>query len=105
MIRFILTIYGVESFISFLFVDGWKRRCFMQKLRFNLLVCLIIIFIITIVGFLLNLVGDSGTAVSGAAVTGAAVGAVGEGVPWYVVIPAILFIGFIILTIFYLEKR
>jgi hypothetical protein len=72
----------------------------MDKLRFNLLIGLVIIFIFTISGFLISLVGSG--SISGSAVTGS-----GKTISMSAImfIPGLLFIGFLILTVFYLENR
>ncbi len=72
----------------------------MDKLRLNLLICLILIFLITTVAFLLTLFGGSEGSVSGSVV-----GASGRPVSLGLVLPGIMFLGFLILTVFYLEKK
>lgn len=72
----------------------------MDKLRLNLLICLILIFLITTVAFLLTLFGGGEDSVSGSAVGGS-----GRPVSLGLVLPGILFLGFLILTVFYLEKK
>lgn len=75
----------------------------MEKMRKRLLVILILIFAITIIGFLMTLMGNNGDAtLSGAVVDGD--GSVGKTL-LSVSIPGILFIGFLILTVVYLEKK
>ncbi|MBN1543871.1 hypothetical protein JW898_00235 [Candidatus Woesearchaeota archaeon] len=74
----------------------------MDKLRLRLLVCLIMIFAVTIIGFVLAIAGSSDGCLSGAAVTG---GIGGTTAILVMFLPGILFIGFLILTIIYLERN
>ena len=66
----------------------------MDKLRSRLLICLILIFAITAIGFLLSLFSSMdnivGSSIQSSAVT--------------LYLPGMLFMGFMILSIFYLEK-
>jgi|GEM_PF-7131818 len=75
----------------------------MDKLRFRLLICLIIIFAVTLVGFVIALVGGSDHGiVSGAAVSG---GESRTPTTLAMFLPGMLFIGLLILTIIYLERN
>lgn len=73
----------------------------MDKRRRRLLVCLMIIFILVALSFILCASG-TGEKVSGAAVMGSK--SVGSPV-WTIYLPGVLFIGMLILTVFYLEKK
>ena len=75
----------------------------MHKLRIKLLLTLIIIFVITGTAFLLTLFGDSNSNITGAAV-GDPAAASAPVSPW-MVLPGLLFIGFLILTVIYLEQK
>lgn len=75
----------------------------MDRLRKRLLVCLILIFAFTLVGFLLVFVSGlgEGNSVSGAAAVG---GECNLSNTLAMFMPGLLFIGFLILTVFYLER-
>ena len=70
----------------------------MDKLRLKLLIGLILIFAVTGIAFLMTILGG------GASLTGAAV-ADPEPVSLGMALPGILFVGFLILSIVYLEKK
>ena len=75
----------------------------MDKMRKRLLVILMLIFAITIVGFIMTLFGNDGDqTLSGAAVSGE--GSVGKTL-LSVAVPGILFMGFLILSVVCLEKK
>ncbi len=67
--------------------------------RLSLLVALIIIFVLTGIAFLMSVLG--GDPVTGSAVGTSAV----QPIRLSIVLPGLLFIGFVLLTIFYLEKK
>ena len=76
----------------------------MDKLRLRLLICLIIIFLITAMAFVLTLFGDdeTGSSIAGAATMGSS--GISSSV-FTLYLPGILFLGFIILSVVYLEKK
>jgi hypothetical protein len=81
-----------------------QKKVKMDKRRRRLFICLILIFVLTTIAFLLSLFGKGGTApgISGAAVTGSP----GIGSPvWTIYLPGVAFLGIMIVTIWYLEKK
>lgn len=74
----------------------------MDRFRLNLLICVIVIFAITTVSFLMALFGKNMAVLSGAAVQGSGKGT-SDVLSFY--LPGTLFIGFLVLSIVYLEKK
>ena len=95
----------IETFISDLKIGLVIKKeviVIMDKFRLNLLICVIFIFAITTIAFLLTLFGKDVSSLSGSAVH-----APGKDTPSVLsfYLPGLLFIGFLILSIVYLEKR